>query len=69
MELATYRKAPSNVQEDIIVERRKQQKELAAESNSDRYRFETFTQPNSRFATIITATVDSAVAVFLSAVV
>jgi hypothetical protein len=28
MELATYRKAPTNVQEEIITERRKQQKEL-----------------------------------------
>ncbi len=28
MELATYRRAPSNVQEEIIAERRKQQKEL-----------------------------------------
>ncbi len=28
MELATYRRAPANVQEDIIAERKKQQKEL-----------------------------------------
>ena len=30
MELATYRRAPSNVQEEIIIERKKQQKELVA---------------------------------------
>ncbi len=28
MELATYRRAPANVQEEIIAERKKQQKEL-----------------------------------------
>ncbi len=28
MELATYRRAPGNIQEEIIAERKKQQKEL-----------------------------------------
>ncbi len=33
MELATYRQVPRNLQDDIIAERKKQQKELAGASS------------------------------------